>query len=260
MASNISDKAHIAPGAKIGDGCTIHPFAYIEGDVEIGDGCTIYPFVSILDGTRMGGGNTVYQGTVLAAIPQDAEYCGESSRLVIGDGNTFRENVVVNKATHAGACTKIGNGNFLMEGTHISHDTQVGDGCVFGYGVKVAVHCHIGDYAIFSSGVIQNARTRVGDMAMVQSGCAFCKDIPPYIIAGGTPAKYQGPNKPLMDKRGIDAKVQSHIANAYRLVFHGQNSLFDSILQINEQVPDSVEIRNIVSFLESSKAGVITKV
>ena len=49
------------------------------------------------------------------------------------------------------------------------------------------------------------------------------------------------------------------IANAYRLVFHGQTSLFDAINQIKDQVPDSAEIQNIIQFLESSEKGVITK-
>ena len=89
MASEISPKAEIDPRAKIGNNCKIYPFAYIEGDVVIGDNCTIYPYVSILNGTRMGNDNTVFQGAVLAALPQDFEFKGEPSELIIGDRNTF---------------------------------------------------------------------------------------------------------------------------------------------------------------------------
>ena len=53
----ISEKAYIAPGAKIGNNVTIYPFAYIEDDVVIGDNCVIYPYVSIMKGTHMGKGN-----------------------------------------------------------------------------------------------------------------------------------------------------------------------------------------------------------
>lgn len=63
----ISDKAYIAPGAKIGNNVTIYPFAYIEDDVVIGDDCVIFPYVSIMRGTHMGRGNKVYQNTVLGA-------------------------------------------------------------------------------------------------------------------------------------------------------------------------------------------------
>ena len=47
MSSEISPKADISPKAKIGDGCKIFPFVYIEDDVVIGDNCVIFPFVSI---------------------------------------------------------------------------------------------------------------------------------------------------------------------------------------------------------------------
>jgi UDP-N-acetylglucosamine acyltransferase len=63
----------------------------------------------------------------------------------------------------------------------------------------------------------------------------------------------------MLDYAGIDKKVQSHIANAYRLLFHGKTSVFDVVNQIKEQVPDSPEIQNIVRFLENSKRGIMCK-
>lgn len=259
MASDISPKAEIDPRAKIGNNCKIYPFVYIEGDVVIGDNCILYPFVSILNGTRMGNGNRVHQGSVLGAMPQDFEFVGEESELIIGNNNFFRENVVINRATHAGGQTIIGNDNFLMEGSHISHDTKVGNSCVFGYGTKIAGDCEISNGVIFSSSVIENAKTRVGTGAMIQAGTTFSKDVPPYIIAGGSPISYGGINSTILSANGVSDKVQKHIANAYRLVFHGQTSVFDAVLQIDQQVPDSAEIRNIVNFIRGTRAGIICK-
>ena len=130
---------------------------------------------------------------------------------------------------------------------------------MFGYGTKIAGDCEISDGVIFSSSVIANARTRVGIGSMIQAGTTFSKDVPPYIVAGGIPVGYGGPNSTMMTVYGIDEKVQKHIANAYRLVFHGQNIVFDSVLQIKEQVPDSPEIRNIVDFINGTKLGIISK-
>ena len=259
MASEISPKAEISPKSRIGDNCKIFPFVYIEDDVVIGDDCIIFPFVSILNGTRMGAHNKIHQGAVIAALPQDFSFRGEKSECIIGDNNIIRENVVINRATHNGCQTVIGNDNFLMEGAHISHDTKVGNQCVFGYGTKIAGDCEIGNGVIFSSSVIENAGTRVGEGAMLQAGTTFSKDIPPYIIAGGNPVGYGGVNMTMCRTYGIDEKVLKHIANAYRLVFHGQASLFDAINQIKEQVPDSEEIRNIIAFLDSTQKGIITK-
>lgn len=257
--SSISPKAEIDPRAKIGKNVTIFPFAYIEGDVEIGDDCIIFPYVSIMNGTRLGRGNKVHQNTVLGAIPQDFNFCGEESVLIIGDENIIRENVVINRATHCSGQTVLGNKNFLMEGVHVSHDTKIKDGCVFGYGSKIAGDCEIDDYVIFSSGVIANPGTRVGRGAMVQSGCRFSKDIPPYIVASDNPVKYGGMNATILSNHGVTEKVQSHIANAYRLIFHGQTSVFDAVIQVKEQVPDCNEIRNIVDFINGTKLGLIGK-
>ena len=64
----------------------------------------------------------------------------------------------------------------------------------------------------------------------------------------------------MMTTYEIDEKTQKHIANAYRLVFHGQTSVFDAVLQIKEQVPDGEAIRMITSFIEGTKLGIITKI
>jgi acyl-ACP--UDP-N-acetylglucosamine O-acyltransferase len=135
----------------------------------------------------MGNNNKVHQGSVIGALPQDFDFTGEKSEIIIGDNNIIRENVVINRATHTGGKTVIGDNNFLMEGAHISHDTKVGNQCVFGYGTKIAGDCEIGNGVIFSSSVVENAKTRVGEGAMVQAGTTFSKDVPPYIIAGGRP-------------------------------------------------------------------------
>ncbi len=257
--NNISPRAEVSPNAKIGDNCKIFPFVYIEDDVVIGDNCIIFPFVSILNGTRMGCHNKIHQCSVLGALPQDFDFCGERSELIIGSNNTIRENVVVNRATHSGHQTVIGDDNFLMEGAHISHDTKVGNGCVFGYGTKIAGDCEIGNGVIFSSSVIENAATRVGECAMVQAGTTFSKDVPPYSIAGGNPVSYRGVNATICKSHGINGKVVKHIVNAYRLFFHGQTSAFDAIMQIKEQVPDGQEIQTVVKFLEDTRNGIAGK-
>ena len=258
MASEISPKAEISPRAKIGENCKIFPFVYIEDDVVIGDNCIIFPFVSILDGTRMGSHNKVHQGSVIGALPQDFDFRGEKSECVIGDNNIIRENVVINRATHTGGQTVIGNDNVLMEGAHISHDTKVGNRCVFGYGTKIAGDCIINDGVIFSSSVIENARTRVGEGAMIQAGTTFSKDVPPYIICTRR-SEYGGVNFTMGRAYGVDEKTLKHIANAYRLLFLGQTSVFDATNQIEQQVPDSPEIRTIVQFLRSTELGIIAK-
>ena len=254
----ISPQAFVAPGAKIGNNVKIYPFAYIEDDTVIGDDCVIYPYVSIMKGTRMGRGNVIYQNAVVGATPQDFFWKGGDSEVVIGDKNVIRENVVISRATDPALKTTIGNKNAFLEGTHISHNVTVGNKCVFGYAVKIASDCVIGDHVVFSSNVIAKPRCRVGDMAFILSGCRFGEDIPPYITAKHNPIEYGGINERHLSHFDIDERTIRHIANAYRLVFNSKVSLFDAINQIEEQVPDGPEIRQIIDFLRSSE-GIITK-
>ena len=256
--NDISPKAEISPKARIGNNCKIFPFVYIEDDVVIGDNCIIFPFVSILDGTRMGNNNKIHQGSVISALPQDFDFRGEKSECIIGDNNIIRENVVINRATHNGCKTVIGNDNVLMEGAHISHDTKVSNRCVFGYGTKIAGDCIIEDGVIFSSSVIANARTRVGRAAMIQAGTTFSKDVPPGIICTKK-QEYGGVNTTMCKYYGTDEKTLKHIANAYRLLFHGKTSVFDAVMQIEQQVPDSLEIRHIIEFIRNTELGIISK-
>ena len=158
----ISPLAYVDSEAKIGNNVTIHPFAYIDKNVEIGDNCTVMPYASILDGTRMGTGNTVYQGAIVGATPQDFKFQGDETILEIGDNNTIREKVIINRATYKGGKTVIGNGNFLLEGVHVAHDTKIGNNCVLGNGTKTAGNCLIDSYAILGSGVILKHGCHVG--------------------------------------------------------------------------------------------------
>ena len=125
----ISPLAYVDPGAKIGKDVTVHPFAYIDKNVEIGDNCTIMPYASILSGTRMGTNNTVHQGAIIGATPQDFKFKGEDTLLLIGNNNTIREKVIINRGTDTSDNTIVGDGNFLLESVHLAHDTHLGSNC-----------------------------------------------------------------------------------------------------------------------------------
>ena len=254
----ISPLAYVDPEAKIGKNVTIQPFAYIDKNVEIGDDCVIMPFVSVLAGTRMGKGNKVYQHVVLGAEPQDFHYTGEDSELVIGNNNHIRENVVISRATHSGCQTVIGNENFLMDRVHICHDVRIGNHCVAGIGSTIAGDCVLNDCVILSGNVSLYQHSRVGSWSLIQGGSRISKDVPPYVIISGNPAGYHGVNATVMQHHhNISEKILRHIANAYRLIYQGNFSLFDALQKIEEQVPMSDEIRTIIDFCRDSKQGIV---
>ena len=253
----ISPLAYINPSAKLGANVTVHPFAYIDKNVEIGDDCEIMPHASIMSGARLGKRNRIFQGAVIAAEPQDFDYKGDDSVVIIGDDNIIRENVVINRATTSEGRTVIGNGNFLHEGVHISHDVQISNHSVFGYGSKISGNCIMEDYVIFGGSVLVSQGCRVGTWSMVQTGCRFRKDIPPYIVAAKEPVTYYGVNSFILAHEGFDEKIIKHIGHAYRIIYQGNSSIYDALLMIKNQVPMSSEIQHIIDFVNASQLGII---
>ena len=73
------------------------PFCYIDKNVVIGDNNVLMNSVTILYGARIGNGNKFFPGAVISAIPQDLKFVGEETTTEIGNNNTFRENVTVNR-------------------------------------------------------------------------------------------------------------------------------------------------------------------
>lgn len=253
----ISPLAYIDPDAKIGTNVEIHPFAYIDKNTVIGDNCIIKPYASVLSGTRMGTGNIVYQAAIVGAAPQDFKFRGEDSILEIGNNNTIREKVIINRATHADGKTVIGNGNYLLEGVHVAHDTRIGNDCILGNGAKTMGECVIDDTAILGSGVILKHGCRVGSWALLRDGTRANKNVPPYIIAAHNPITYYGINATLLSESGhFPEETIDNIAKAYRQIYQSGTSLENALQRIPETVPMSPEIQYILDFIKDSK-GII---
>lgn len=254
----ISPLAYVNPDAKIGKDVTIHPFAYIDKNVEIGDNCTIMPYASILSGTRMGTNNTVYQGAIIGATPQDFKFKGEDTLLKIGNNNTIREKVIINRGTNTTDCTIVGDGNFLLESVHLAHDTHLGNNCVLGNATKTAGNCIIDDYAILGGGVIVKHGCRIGTWALVKDGCRANKDVPPYIVAAHNPIAYYGINAYILRKeQKLTEEIIDDIAKAYRQVYQCGTSVENALLRIKETITIGPEIQCILDFIEQSTKGLI---
>lgn len=253
----ISPLAYIHPEAIIGENVEIGPFVYIEKNVVIGDNNLIMPNANILYGARIGNNNRIFPGAVIGAIPQDLKFRGEETTAEIGDNNTIRENVTINRGTAAKGKTVVGNNNLLMEGVHVAHDTHVGSGCIIGNSTKMAGEVIIDDNAIVSANVLMHQFCRVGGYVMIQGGCRFSKDIPPYIIAGREPIAYSGINIVGLRRRGFSNELIENIHNAYRIIYNSGKNVTDALQQVREEIPMSPEIEYIVSFIENSERGII---
>ena len=254
----ISPLAHIHPGAKIGENCTIEPFVYIEDNVDIGDNCHIMAHASILSGTRMGNNNKIYHGAVIAATPQDLKFVGEETTAEIGDNNMIRENVTISRGTASKGTTKVGSNNLLMENSHIGHDSVVGNGCIIGNSTKIAGEVTIHDCAILSACVLVHQFSHIGSYVMIQGGSRINKDVPPYIIVGREPARYSGLNIIGLRRRGFSNEAIKSVHEAYRQIYESGTIVSTALARIKESCNITPEVENVLNFIEKvSERGII---
>ncbi|MDD7080925.1 MAG: acyl-ACP--UDP-N-acetylglucosamine O-acyltransferase [Prevotella sp.] len=253
----ISPLAYIHPEAIIGEGCEIGPFCYIDKNVVIGNNNRLMNSVTVLSGARIGNNNTLFPGAVIGAIPQDLKFKGEETTAEIGDNNTIRENVTINRGTAAKGKTVVGSNNLLMEGMHVAHDAIVGNGCIIGNTTKIAGEVVIDDFAIISACVLIHQFCHIGSYVMVGGGTRTSQDIPPFCMAAREPVAYCGLNLVGLRRRGFSKEIIENIHNTYRLLYQRGKLREECLKEIRETIPMSQEIEYILNFVTSSKRGII---
>ena len=121
----VHPNAFVDPSAELHDGVIISQGAIVGPDVTIGKGTEIGPNAVISGRTHIGLNNKVFPSVFIGLDPQDLKYKGAPTEVIIGNNNTFRECVTINKATDEGEKTIIGNNNLLMAYTHIGHNLSL---------------------------------------------------------------------------------------------------------------------------------------
>ncbi|HEY2122281.1 MAG TPA: acyl-ACP--UDP-N-acetylglucosamine O-acyltransferase [Chthoniobacterales bacterium] len=160
----------IDPEAKIAPDVVVGPYCVIGPDVTVAAGCRLQNHVTICGPVKIGAGNRFYSYCSIGQQTQDLKYNGEPTYLEIGDNNCFREFVTVNRATAAGAVTRIGNrGNFLAY-SHIAHDCIVEDDVIFSNNGTLGGHVLVQQYAIIGGLTAIHQFCRIGKFS-IMGGC-----------------------------------------------------------------------------------------
>src|SRR5579872_5064081 len=187
MAGYISPLAQVDPQAELGDDVYVGPFCLVGPDVRIGDRCQLDSHVVITGNSTIGADNRFFPHCVIGAEPQDYSYTGLPTRVEIGEGNTFREGVTVNRAAEKeDFVTRIGNSNLLMANCHVAHNCRLYDHVVLVNGVLLGGHVHVHDWAIVSGNTVVHHFATLGTISFVGGGCRVPTDVPPYMLAAGS--------------------------------------------------------------------------
>src|SRR5437016_5068249 len=253
----IHPTAIVDPGAQIGAGTIVGPYCVIYADVVIGPNCWLQHHVTLCGPMRAGAKNKFYAYCSIGQQTQDLKYAGEPTYLEIGDENTFREFVTVNRSTTSAGKTQIGDrGNFLAY-SHIGHDCAVGDAVIFSNNGTLAGHVQVGDHAIMGGLTAVHQFCRLGRYA-ITGGCSkIVQDVPPFMIADGNPAKVRGINIVGLERNGFAAETIKTIKEAFRLIYRSKFNTRQAVEAIQQELPAVAEIAQIIEFIQTSERGII---
>lgn len=254
----IHPTALIDDSAEIADDVIIGPYCVIGADVKIGQGCELKSHVVIGPHTVLGENNVVYPFACLGEAPQDKKFKDEKTRLRIGRDNTIREYVTMNRGTiDDRQVTEVGDDNWIMSYVHIAHDCVVGNHTIMANGTTLAGHVHIGDYVILGGFTKIHQFCRVGAHAFTAMDTAFQKDVPPFVMAHGSPAKPRAINFEGLKRRGFHKDRIALIKKAYKYLYQSDLALKDALTVLNEMAPESEDIQSMVDFIRASQRSII---
>ncbi len=248
----------IDPAAELAEDVSVGPYSVIEANVTIGAGTDIGPHVVINGPASIGCQNRIFQFASIGDEPQDKKYAGEQTRLEIGDRNTIREFVTINRGTVQGeGVTRLGDDNWIMAYVHIAHDCQIGDQTVFANNASLAGHVSVGDYAILGGFTLVHQFCSIGPHSLTAFGSGISKDVPPYVTVGGTPARAHGLNMEGLRRRGFSEESRKALRKSYRTLYRENLSLQDALTALREQAKSCAEVGILVEFLEQQSRGIV---
>lgn len=249
----IHPTAVIHETAVIADDVMIGPFCLVGAHSFIGARSKLISHVVIGDNTKIGEDNTFYQFSSIGEVPQDKKFkSGDLTELHIGDRNTFREYVSVNRGTiQDNALTKIGDDNWIMATCHIAHDCIVGSRTIFANGASLAGHAIIEDDVILGGYSMIYQRCRVGEGAITGFSSGIHRDVPPFITAAGYRAEPAGINSEGLRRRDFDAEAISATKKAYKILYRQNLPLQEAIDEIKLLAVDFPHLQKMVDFLET---------
>ena len=258
MASFKHETAIVSPKAKIGSECYIGPFCTIGDEITLGDHVRLDSHVVVEGKTTIGDNTHVFPFVSIGLAPQDLKYGGEPTVTEIGKRNQIREFVTIHRGTvGGGGLTKIGDDNLLMAQAHVAHDCRLGSDIIMANAATLAGHVEIADKASVGaySGVHQYCR--IGYEAFVGGYSVVVKDAMPFAIIQGNHAKCYGLNTLGMRRRGYTREAIESLSRAFHLLLSAKLNTTQAVERIKEEITGSPEVDRLVSFIETSKRGVV---
>jgi len=161
----------------------------IGKNVKIGDGVIIYDNVIIKDNV------TIHPYAIIGNTPQHTTEIGDiEGYTTINEGTTIREFVTIHSPISKDL-TYIGKNCYIMATAHIGHDCYLHDNVVLANSVNLSGYTKIHNNAMFGLNATTHQYTTIGSFAMIGMNTPINRDVLPYTVAYGNPARWYKMNR-----------------------------------------------------------------
>lgn len=254
----IDSRAAVDPAAELAEDVAVGPFAVIGSGVRIGAGTRVGAHAVIQGPTRIGRDNQIHAFASVGTDPQDKKFAGENSRLEIGDGNTIREFVTINRGTAGGGgVTRIGDDNWIMAYVHLAHDCLIGSHTIFANNATLAGHVTVQDHAILGGFTLVHQFCRLGAHCFTAMGSAINRDVPPFVMVAGHMASPRGINTEGLRRRGFGSGRLAAIRRAYKILYRSGLRLEQARERLAAEAPDNPDVDELVRFIADSQRSIV---
>lgn len=150
---------------------TVHPTAIVDEGAQIGEGSRVWHWVHVCGGAKIGKGVSLGQNVFVGNKVTIGDRCKIQNNVSVYDNVTLEEGVFCGPSM---VFTNVYNPRSLIERKSEYRNTLVKKGATLGANCTIVCGTTIGEYAFVGAGAVVN------------------KDVKPYALMVGVPAKQIG--------------------------------------------------------------------
>lgn len=150
---------------------SVHPTAIVDDGAQIGEGSRVWHWVHVCGGAKIGKGVSLGQNVFVGNKVVIGDHCKIQNNVSVYDNVMLEEGVFCGPSM---VFTNVYNPRSLIERKSEYRDTLVKKGATLGANCTVVCGVTIGEYAFVGAGAVVN------------------KDVKPYALMTGVPARQMG--------------------------------------------------------------------